>query len=141
MLPGLSACTHHRKTLSIRLLAVGFNNLDGRSGLFRPALLQTCCDFLPVPVSGTRTGSRAVAQIANGWQLHGNPCACLIPAREPVLVITLLTLTGSRVPATAYYRRVGGVAAQAYRRVVHKPKINALRSHIHYLGYNLHNSE
>jgi len=37
------ACGHHRKTLSIRLLAVGFDNLDGRSGLFRPAPLQTCC--------------------------------------------------------------------------------------------------
>jgi len=35
------ACVHHRKTLSIRLLAVSFNNLDGRSGLFRSAPLQT----------------------------------------------------------------------------------------------------
>ena len=33
--------------------------------------------------------------------MAGKPCACLIPAREPVLVITLLTRTGSRVLASA----------------------------------------
>jgi len=55
----------------------------------------------PVLVSGTRTGSRAVAQPSNSWLLHGNPCVCLIPAREHVLVITLLTSTGSRVLASA----------------------------------------
>jgi len=91
------ACAHHRTTLSIRLLAVGFNNLDGCSGLFRPAWVPG-----PVLVSGTRTGSRTVAQPSNGWLLHGNPCACLIPAREAVLVFTLLTSTGSRVLASAY---------------------------------------
>jgi len=110
------ACVHHRKTLSIHLLAVGFNNLDGRSRLFQPALLQTCCIYaaglqrsrwywygfpVPVPVWGKCTGSRAVAQAANGWLLHGNPCTCLIPAREPVLVITILTCMGSRVLASA----------------------------------------
>jgi len=26
-------------------MGVGFNNVDGRSGLFRPALLQTCCVY------------------------------------------------------------------------------------------------
>jgi len=107
------ACAHHRKTLSIRLLAVGFNKLDGRSGLFRPALLQTDCVYAAGLqrsrwyqhrlVSGMRTGSRAVAQPANGWLLHGNSCACLIPAREPVLVIMLVKSTGSRVLASANF--------------------------------------
>jgi len=66
------ACAHHRKTLKIRLLAVGFNNLDGRSGLFRPAPLQCRpAAFMQQVCSGvgdtgtgsgnTRTGSRAVA--------------------------------------------------------------------------------
>jgi len=53
------------------LLAISFNKLHGRSGLFRPAPLQTCCkmqqvcsgvgDTSTVPVSGMCTGSRAVA--------------------------------------------------------------------------------
>ena len=67
MLPGL--LTPSKKTL-IRLLAVGFNNLDGRSGLFPPAPLQTCCVYAAglqrsrVLVSGTRTGSHAVATVS-----------------------------------------------------------------------------
>jgi len=44
------ACGHHWKTLSIRLLAVGFNNLDDCSGVGDTGT-----------VLGTRTGFRAVA--------------------------------------------------------------------------------
>jgi len=111
------ACGHHRKTLSIRLLAVGFNNLDVRSGLLRPAPLQTCCIYAaglqrsrwyrhgfrePVLVSGTRMGSRAVATAnmagyctgtcAHAWYRHGNPC----------WLSRYWQHTGSRVLASAY---------------------------------------
>jgi len=56
------ACAHHQKTLSIRLLAVGFNNLDGCSGLFRPALLQTGCVY-------------AAGMQQSRWYRHGFPCS------------------------------------------------------------------
>ena len=37
------ASVDNQKTLAIHVASVGFNNLDGQSGLFRSAPLQTCC--------------------------------------------------------------------------------------------------
>jgi len=83
------ACAHHRKTLSIRLLAVGFNNLDGCSGLFRPALLQTGC--VPAASPFTLQVSSRVGDTGTG---SVNPCWYQARAREPVRVAD--TGTGTR---------------------------------------------